>query len=173
MPFAVTLLVDAIRKISQRVRSPPRAHGTGPVKTGGAGLRAARARSSVCENKVRTVRRGDDVPAGGWLLVRGLAARSAAQRCEGMPLSGLPAGKDCGSSESGREKRNVKLQSIWTEGPAVVPATSARRAVTACATAYKLFAPAAFSPSAATGLPVSPPIRMRGSISISPSTGTP
>jgi hypothetical protein len=140
---------------------------------GWTGLRAARARSSLCGNEVRTVRRGDDVPAGWWLLVRGVTARCAAQRCEGMPLSGLPAGKDCGSPESGQEKRNVKPQSIWIEGPPAVPATSARRAVTACATAYKLFAPAAFSPSAATGLPVSPPIRMRGSISISPSTGTP
>src|SRR2546429_1350185 len=51
--------------------------------------------------------------------------------------------------------------------------TALIRAATWRAIAYRLFAPAPSSPSAATGLPVSPPTRMRGSISISPSTGTP
>jgi hypothetical protein len=65
------------------------------------------------------------------------------------------------------------VQSICTLGPEEVALTSARRAVTARAKAYRLCVPGADSPKPATGLPVSPPMRMRGSISISPRTGTP
>ena len=67
----------------------------------------------------------------------------------------------------------LHAQSISTAGPVDVAPTSASRAVTAFAMRYKLCAAGADSPCAATGLPVSPPIRIRGSISISPSTGTP
>ena len=65
------------------------------------------------------------------------------------------------------------LQSISTVGPPAVAPTSSNLFVTAFATLYKLCAAGADSPCAATGLPVSPPSRIRGSISISPSTGTP
>src|SRR6266436_6443301 len=108
------------------------------------------------------------------ILVRGIAARPDADRCEGMPLPHLPARKDRIAAELRKTKRSVRLQSIWTEGPAAAVAlSSVRRVATARATLYKLLAPGALSPSAATGFPVSPPIRITGSISISPSTGTP
>jgi hypothetical protein len=46
----------------------------------------------------------------------------------------LFAGQDRRIAESRQKKRSVKLQSIWTAGPPVVPATSAKRATTARAT---------------------------------------
>src|SRR5580704_2134574 len=75
--------------------------------------------------------------------------------------------------KTGHYKIPQQTQSISTAGPVDVAPTSASRAVTAFAMRYKLCAAGADSPCAATGLPVSPPIRIRGSISISPSTGTP
>src|SRR5208283_2853555 len=78
----------------------------------------------------------------------------------------------CSYHQQSTEHRRTS-QSICTVGPPVVPANSASRATIAFVMRYKLCAAGAVSPCAATGLPVSPPTRIRGSISISPSTGTP
>src|SRR5208283_3999452 len=79
---------------------------------------------------------------------------------------------EANGSEMERYNETV-VQSICTVGPLDVAPTSANRAATAFATRYKLCAAGAASPCAATGFPVSPPMRMRGSISTSPSSGTP
>src|SRR5260370_482936 len=83
------------------------------------------------------MRSRDDLPAGGRLLVRGIAARPHAGRCDGMPLPRLSACQDCSFAEGRQNRRRVKFQSIWTVGPPVVPAPSARRARTAAETLYK------------------------------------
>src|SRR5271157_878981 len=70
-------------------------------------------------------------------------------------------------------KHTHSAQSICTVGPTDDPANSSSRATTAFVTRYRLCAAGADSPCAATGFPVSPPNRIRGSISTSPSTGTP
>src|SRR5882724_323499 len=74
-----------------------------------AGRRAPSAPSSLDANKMRTVRRRNDVPAGRRLLVRGTAQSPDAHRCRGMPLSGLPARQDRSPTEARRKKRSVKL----------------------------------------------------------------
>src|SRR5260370_26034025 len=106
---------------------------------------ATTAPSSFCGNALRTMRSRDDLPAGGRLLVRGIAQNPHASRRNRMPLPELSACQDRSDAESRQSKRSVKLQSthsarfmelqsIWTVGPPVVPATSARRAATARAT---------------------------------------
>src|ERR1700677_1523639 len=62
---------------------------------------------------------------------------------------------------------------ISTTGAPVAEFTSSTRAITFRATANMLLPPGASSPCDATGLPVSPPMRICGSISISPRNGTP
>ena len=70
--------------------------------------------------------------------------------------------------------RETKIdQSISTTDPRAPAGFASSREATARAIAKMLFAPGASGPSRATGFPVSPPIRICGSISISPSRGTP
>src|SRR5260221_2901185 len=105
------------------------------------------------------MRRCDDLPAGRRLLVRGIAARPDADRCEGMPLPHLPARKDRIAAELRKTKRSVRLQSIWTEGPAAAVALSfVRRVATARPPLCKLLSPGAPSPRHSSGLCVPAPL---------------
>jgi len=73
----------------------------------GAGRRTPSAPSSLNANKMRTMRRRNDVPAGRRLLVRGTAACPGPHRCKRMPLSELPACQDRRITEARRKKGSV------------------------------------------------------------------
>jgi len=49
----------------------------------------------------------DDLPAGRRLLVRGIASRPDAGRCDGMPLPEVSAGQNRSAAKSGQNKRTV------------------------------------------------------------------
>src|SRR4029077_13821506 len=99
------------------------------------GLRGATGSSSFYGNALCAMWRCDDLPSRRRLLVRGIAARPHARQCGGVPLPHLPAREDRIAADLRKTKRSVKLQSIWTEGPEAEAPSSARRAVTARATA--------------------------------------
>ena len=99
-----------------------------------AGRHRTTAPSSLDGKTLCTVRRRDDLRAGSRLLVRGTATHPDADRRRRVPVPQLSAGQGRSVAQFRQKKRSVNFQSIWTAGPPVVPATSARRATTARAT---------------------------------------
>jgi len=71
------------------------------------GRRATTAPWSPGGNALRKVRRGDDLSARRWLLVRGIAAPPGADRSGGMPVPELSPRQDRGIAEVRQWKRSV------------------------------------------------------------------
>ena len=116
----------------------------------------------------------------GWECSRGF--ENGAQARAPVPLEATlladtaavwPPSQKSRRDAGGTKGKAALRYSIWTTGEVALALTLSTRCITLRVMAKMLLPPGASSPMEATGLPLSPPMRICGSISISPRNGTP